>query len=129
MFCRARTVPHELKVKVEQALQQLIDQKVIESVTTSDWAAPTVPVLKSDSSIRICGNYKVTINEAAKQDMSLIMSRGLIRNISRGKSFTKLGLAHAYMQIPLEEESKHYVIINTHKGLFRYNRLATIWCS
>ena len=68
-FCRARTVPHALKVKVEQALQQLIDQKVIESVSMSDWAAPIVPVLKPDGSIRICGDYKVTINKAAKQDV------------------------------------------------------------
>ena len=68
-FCRARTVPHALKVKVEQALQQLIDQKVIESVTMSDWAAPIVPVLKPDGFIRICGDYKVTINKAAKQDV------------------------------------------------------------
>ena len=61
-FYRARTVPHALKVKVEQALQQLIDQKVIESITMSYWAAPIVPVLKPDGSIKICGNYKVTIN-------------------------------------------------------------------
>ena len=28
-----------------------------------------------------------------------------------------------YQQIPLSEESKQYLIINTHKGIFRYNRL------
>ena len=68
-FYRARAVPHALKVKVEQALQQLMDQKVIETVSMSDWAAPIVPVLKPDGSIRICGDYKVTINKAAKQDV------------------------------------------------------------
>ena len=35
----------------------------------------------------------------------------------------KLDLAHAYSQIPLSESSKQYVTINTHKGLYRYNRL------
>ena len=40
-----------------------------------------------------------------------------------GKQFTKLDLSHAYSQLPLEEKSKEYVTINTHKGLFRYNRL------
>lgn len=28
------------------------------------------------------------------------------------------------MQLPLEEESKEYVVINTHKSLFRYNGLS-----
>ena len=43
--------------------------------------------------------------------------------MSGGKSFTKLDLAHAYQQIPLDEEAKEYTMINTHKGLYRYNRL------
>ena len=34
-----------------------------------------------------------------------------------------MDLTHAYQQIPLDEESKRYTVINTHKGLFRYNRL------
>ena len=40
-----------------------------------------------------------------------------------GENFTKLDLSQAYLQLPLEEESKEYVTVNTHKGLFRYNRL------
>ena len=37
--------------------------------------------------------------------------------------FTKIDLSQAYQQIPLDETSKSYAIINTHKGLFRYTRL------
>ena len=35
----------------------------------------------------------------------------------------ELDLSHAYQQIELEEESRQYVTISTHKGLFRYSRL------
>ena len=123
-FYRARAVPHVLKVKVEYALQQLMDQKVIEPVSMSDWAAPIVPVLKPDGSIRICGDYKITINKAAKQDVyPLPRVEDLFAILAGGKSFTKLDLAHAYTQIPLDESSKQYVTITTHKGLFRYNQL------
>ena len=37
--------------------------------------------------------------------------------------FTKLDLSQAYQQLPLDEESKQYIVVNTHKGLFRYVRL------
>ena len=32
----------------------------------------------------------------------------------------KLDLAHAYQQILLDDESKTFVVINTHKGLYHY---------
>ena len=32
-------------------------------------------------------------------------------------------MAHAYLQIPLEEGSKKFTTINTHRGLYQYNRL------
>ena len=37
--------------------------------------------------------------------------------------FTKLDMSQAYMQLLLEEESKQYVVINTHCGLFKYHCL------
>ena len=33
-----------------------------EKVTSSDWAAPVVPVPKGDGRIGVCGDYKVTCN-------------------------------------------------------------------
>ena len=48
----------------------------------------------------------------------------LFAKLARGKHFMKLDIAYAYQQILLNEESKPYVTINTHNGLFRYNRLA-----
>ena len=47
----------------------------------------------------------------------------LFASLSGGKYFTKLDMSQAYLQVALEEESKQYVTINTHKGLFQYNRL------
>ena len=90
----------------------------------SDWAAPIVPVLKQDGSVRICGDYKITVNQAAKTDsFPLPRIDDLFASLSGGQTFSKLDLAHAYQQIELEEESKKLVVINTQKGLFRYNRL------
>lgn len=43
--------------------------------------------------------------------------------MSGGKFFSKLDLSNAYLQLPLDPLSKQYVTINTHRGLFQYNRL------
>ena len=97
---------------------------MIEPVQFSRWAAPIVPVLKQDGSLRICGDYKVTVNRAAKTDyFPLPRIDDLFASLAGGKAFSKLDLAHAYQQLELDDESKKFVVINTHKGLFRYNSL------
>ena len=123
-FCKPRTVPYALREKVDLELQRLQDAGIIEPVQFAEWAAPIVPVLKGDGSVRICGDYKSTVNRAAKLDTYPIPRiEDLLASLAGGTSFTKLDLADAYLQVPLDEEAKRYVVINTQKGLFRYNRL------
>ena len=47
----------------------------------------------------------------------------LLASLSGGTLFSKLELAHAYMQFHFEEKSKKLTTINTEKGLYRYNCL------
>ena len=61
-FCRYRPIPHALRQKVETELQRLAEQRVIEPVESSEWAVPIVPVLKPDGTVRICEDYRLTIN-------------------------------------------------------------------
>ena len=123
-YCKARTVPYALRERVEGELDRLVTQGVIEPVRYSEWAAPIVPIVKGDGSIRICGDYKVTVNRYAQVDTyPLPPINDLFRTLSGGKLFSKLDLAHAYLQIPLEEHSKVLTTINTQKGLFQYTRL------
>ena len=61
-FCKARPVPYAMRALVEQELDRLTKEGIIEPVQFAEWAAPIVPVLKSDKkSVRICGDFKLTI--------------------------------------------------------------------
>ena len=124
-FFKARTIPYAYKLKVEEELDRLVKLGIIEPVQFAEWAAPIVAVLKSDKkSIRICGDFKLTVNSVSKVDRYPIPKiDDLVATLSGGQKFTKLDMSQAYMQIMLSEDSKQYVIINTHRGLFRYNRL------
>ena len=79
--------------------------------------------MKQDGSVRICGDYKI-VNQAAKTDsFPLPRIDDLFASLAGGQAFSKLDLAHAYLQLELDDESKKLVTINTQKGLFQYNRL------
>ena len=123
-FYKPRPVPYAMRNLVEKELERLQLQGIIEPVKFSDWAAPIVPVLKKDGGIRICGDYKLTVNRAAKVDTyPLPRIDDLFAALAGGKAFSKLDLAHAYQQVPLDEAARKYVTINTQKGLFQYTRL------
>ena len=55
--------------KVEEELERLEKEGIIDPIQFAHWAAPIVAVLKADGkSVRLCGDFKVTINQASKLD-------------------------------------------------------------
>ncbi|CAG2222283.1 unnamed protein product [Mytilus edulis] len=113
------TVKEGMKTKI------YVDESAVPKYPGSPFAAaPIVPVVKENGSIIICGDYKVTVNAVSKLDNYPIpKTEDLYATLGGGQEYTKLDLNQAYQQIELDEDSKRYVTINTHKGLFRYNRL------
>ena len=64
------------------------------------------------------------MNRAAKTDTyPLPHIEDLFASLTGGQLFTKLDFAHAYQQIPLDEDSQMITTANTHKDLYCYNRL------
>ena len=123
-YCKPRPVPLAMRAKVESKLDRLQEERVIRPVEFSEWAAPIVPVLKASGDIRICGDYKVTINHAVKVDKYPIPNiDDLFTKESGGRLFTTLDLSNAYQQVVLDEESRKLTTINTTRGLFEYVRL------
>ena len=118
-------LPYAVKAKVEEELDWLVAQGTLEPVQMSEWASPIVPVVKPEkNSARICGDFKQTVNPVAKLDRYPIPKvQDLFVKLTGGCTFTKIDLSQAYLQLPLDEESKKFVVINTHKGLFRYTQL------
>lgn len=114
-FFKPRPVPFLMKTKVEEELDRLTRLGIISPVQHSPWAAPIVPVTKKDGSV---------INQASPTEhYPLPRAEDLFADLSGGKYFTKLDMSNAYLQLQLSDSSKQVVTINTHKGLFHYNRL------
>ena len=123
-FCKARHPPYALRSAIEEELERLQRADIIENVQFADWATPIVPVLKKDKSVRICGDYKTTVNRVIHQDQYPIpLIDELAHKLAGGVKFSKLDFSNAYTQLSLDAESRKLTTINTHKGLFRYKRL------
>ena len=105
-------------------LKRLQEEGTIEPVQFSEWAAPIVPILKPDDSIRICGDYRqTTVNQVSKLDSySIPKVEDLLATLGGREKFTKLDISQACQQLQLDE-SKQYTTINMHKGLFQYIHL------
>ncbi|GFW04090.1 uncharacterized protein K02A2.6 [Trichonephila clavipes] len=111
------------KVNAVFGREWLVAEDIIEPVTYSDWATPIVPVIKQNGNLRICGDYKVTINPGLKiEQYPLPRIEDIFAELSGGEFFTKIDLSEAYLQMLVDEQDRHLLTINTHKGLFRYKR-------
>uniref|UniRef100_A0A3B3T0U0 ribonuclease H n=1 Tax=Paramormyrops kingsleyae TaxID=1676925 RepID=A0A3B3T0U0_9TELE len=111
-------------LEVEQELERLLKEEIIQPVKFSEWAAPIVAILKPDSSARICGDYKLTVNKVSPVEQYPIpRMEDMIAGLAGGEKYTKLDMSHAYQQVVLDDESRKYVTVNTHRGLFTYTRL------
>ena len=105
-FEKPRQVPFAIREKVERELERLQALGILQPVQFSDWATPIVPVRRSDGGVRICGDYKITINRAAKLERYPIPCiEELFASLSGGKTFSKLDLSHAYLQVPFRLSS------------------------
>lgn len=101
-FYKARPLPFAMKEQAEKELERLEKENIISPVKHSEWAAPVVPVIKRDGTIRLCGDYKVTVNQATNTDIyPLPRIEEVLVTLSGGK-LTWLRLINKYslMKIP-----------------------------
>ena len=79
---------------------------------------------KGDGNVRICGDYKVTINPYIDLDQYPMPNPDdLFSTLAGGKKFSRLDLKQAYQQMLVDPRSQQYLTINTHKGMFTYTRM------
>ncbi|XP_055590876.1 uncharacterized protein K02A2.6-like [Uranotaenia lowii] len=105
VFRPKRPVAYAMYSTVDKELDRLEHANIITPVEYSAWAAPIVVVRKASGAIRICGDYSTGLNNALEANH-------------------KLDLSDAFLQVEVDESPRELLTINTHRGLYRYNRLS-----
>ena len=92
-FFKSRPVQFSIRDAVSQELNHLEKQRMISSVSTSQWAAPIVIVPKKNGRYRIFSDHKVTVNQALDVEEYLLPTpEELFSTLSGGRVFSMLDL-------------------------------------
>ena len=105
VFMKARPVPYSLRTKVETELERLERENIITPVTWSEWATPVVVVPKVDGSVRLCGDFKVTVNPALNIQPRI---EDILATLGGSTVFSKIDLQSAYLQMELDDDSRSW---------------------
>ena len=123
-FLPARTVPIAIEKQVDAEIEKMVKQGYWTPVSQSKWATTLVPVPKKDGGVRICGDYKPTVNTQIEIAHHPLPTVELITSKLSGNTvFSKIDLKTAFQQLELDEVSKELCTVNTNKGPFKVNRL------
>ena len=86
--------------------------------------------MKKDGTIRICSDFKLTINQAIQTEVYLLpqIDEPFAASLSGNTIFLTLDLSHTYNQLHLDDKAQELTTtITTHKGLYTYARLPSVW--
>ncbi|XP_040155606.1 uncharacterized protein K02A2.6-like [Anopheles arabiensis] len=124
VFRPKRPVAYAMQAVVDGELERLEKAKIITPVDYSDWAAPIVVVRKSNGNVRICGDYSTGLNDALQpHEYPLPLPDDIFAKLAHCQYFSKIDLSDAFSQVEIEECYRPLLTINTHRGLYHYNRL------
>lgn len=91
-FFRPRSVPFAMRTKVDEEIDRLLKESIISPVKYAEWAAPDVPIVKPIGTVRLCGDYKLTVNTVASLEQYPIPRvEDLFATLSEEKQFWRKG--------------------------------------
>ena len=124
VFRQPKPVPRSHREALDMELDRLCRQQVLSPIQHSKWAAPIVINKQSNGEVQIFADFSTGLNDALVSNTHLLpKSEEITKQLKGGKLFSRIDFADAHEQINLEPRSREMATINTHRGLYRYNRL------
>lgn len=124
VYVKARPVAFAIRRAVDKEIDHFLEEGIWEKVDHSEWATPVVAVRKAGGRVRLCGDYKITLNPNLLVDEHPLPTvEELFATVAGGDTFSKLDLSQAYLQLEVRAEDRDLLTLSTHRGLFRPTRL------
>ena len=124
VFRKAYNVPYPLRDRVKTQLEESVQKGMFKRVENSKWASGQVVVPKPNGGLRICGDYKPTVNPVMERRVyPLPTVDDMFAKLSGSKYYSKIDLSDAFHQLELSDHSKELLTVNTLIGLLQPQRM------
>lgn len=115
-------MPVAYRQGVGKQLNEWVREGFLTKIDTCEYGTPLVVVPKKNGELRICGDYKASINKYLKSfNYPIPTTEEIFDRLKGNKYFFQLDLRSAYHQIPLDDKSARMCAWSTHKGIFMVN--------
>ena len=116
-------VSPKVREKINEEIDKMLEQGIIEP-SYSDWLNPIVMIKKPNGEYRFCLDFR-KVNKITKKDLYPIpLMNEILDTLRSAKFISKIDLKSAYLQIPLEENSKPFTAFTAPgKGMYEFKRM------
>ena len=119
-----RKVPIESKAAIEEAIDYMVSEGILEpQIEPTPWVSSVTYPVKPSGEVRPCLDARDLNKAIIRENHKPQMVEEIAHHLAGAVVFMKADALKAFLQVHLTEESSKLLVINTHKGQYRFKRM------
>ena len=119
-----RKVPIESKAAIKEAIDYMVKQDILEpQIEPTLWVSSVTYPVKPTGEVRPCLDARDLNKAIIRENHKPQTVEEIAHQLAGAMVFTKADTLKAFLQVHLTEESSKLLVINTHKGRYRFKRM------
>ena len=119
-----RKVPIESKAAIEEAIDYMVKQDILEpQIEPTLWVSSVTYPVKPTGEVRPCLDARDLNKAIIRENHKPQTMEEIAHQLAGAVVFTKADALKAPLQVHLTEKSSKLLVINTHKGRYRFKRM------
>ena len=119
-----RKVPIESKAAIEEAIDYMVKQDILEpQIEPTPWVSSVTYPVKPTGEVRPCLDARDLNKAIIRENHKPQTVEEIAHQLAGAVVFTKADALKAFLQVHLTETSSKLLVINTHKGRYRFKRM------
>ena len=119
-----RKVPIESKAAIQEAIDYTVKQDFLEpQIEPTPWVSSVTYPVKPTGEVRPCLDARDLNKAIIRENHKPQTVEEIVHQLAGAVVFTKADALKAFLQVHLTKESSKLLVINTHKGRYRFKRM------